>query len=97
MARRRRAGDLSIGEYRRFLDDFGGDWERFVRIDVSEPLVRVAGDLAETHRLGGYDALQLASALSFRDRVGTAPTFASWDDDLDAAAAREGLPRLRHR
>jgi uncharacterized protein len=97
MTRRRRAGNLTTADYRRFVEDFDADWERFIRIDVSESLVRTAGALAETHRLRGYDALHLASALVFRDRLGSSPTFGCWDDQLDAAATREGFLRLRHR
>lgn len=95
MARRRRAGDLTPVEYRRAVEDLTGDWERFVRVDVTEGLVRDAARLAETHRLRAYDALHLASALSLMGRLGAALIFASWDDGLDAAAAREGLPLFR--
>jgi uncharacterized protein len=94
-ARRRRSGDVTAADHRRIVTALSEDWERFVRIDVTEPLVREAGQLAEVHRLRGYDALQLASALWLRGRLPEAPTFASWDDALDAAASREGLPLLR--
>jgi predicted nucleic acid-binding protein len=96
LARRRRAGDLTSTEYRRAVEQFTDDWELFIRIDVTEPLVREAAGLAERHRLRAYDALHLASALSFAART-DGSMFGSWDDDLDAAAAREGLPLLRAR
>lgn len=73
------------------------DWERYVKIGVSEALVKQAAQLAEKHRLRGYDAIHLASALLLADEIGGDVVFASWDDDLDVAAAREGLPLLRPR
>jgi predicted nucleic acid-binding protein len=90
LARRRRSGDLSAADYRRCIGDLGRDWDRLVRIDVTEDLVHEAGRLAEHHRLRGYDALHLASALTL-DRVGEGLAFASWDADLNRAADREGL------
>ena len=97
LARRRRSGDLTVAECRRAVDDLNGDWERFIKVEVTEALVHEAARLADVHRLRGYDALHLASALSLADALGAAPMFASWDDDLDAAAARQGLPLLRSR
>jgi predicted nucleic acid-binding protein len=95
LARRRRAGDLTSAEYRRCVGDFTSDWERLVRVDVTEDLIHDAGRLAESHRLRGYDALHLASALALRGQVGESSMFASWDDDLTRAAGREGLTLLR--
>ena len=96
-ARRRRAGDATPSEHRRVVRDLADDWDRFVRVEVTDTLVNRAGGLAETHRLRGYDAVHLASALWLRDRLPEAPLFASWDDALDVAAQREGLPLLRAR
>lgn len=64
---------------------------------MSEPLIHQAAELAERHRLRGYDALHLASALLLAGRLGEEMAFASWDDDLDAAAARQGLTLIRSR
>lgn len=97
LARRRRAGDVSSAAYRHALGELAHDWERYVRIEVSESLVVRAASLAEAHRLRGYDAIHLASALLLSDRLGGDTVFASWDDALDAAAAREGLRLLRGR
>lgn len=67
-------------------------------IEPSENVRSEAVRLAEAHALRGYDAIHLASAVTLRrqlddDRV----HFASWDDELDAAAAREGFEVLRSR
>jgi len=97
LARRRHHGDVSATHHRDALVSLADDWERVVRIDVNERLVNRAAQLAETHRLRGYDAIQLASGLLFAERLGEDTLFCSWDDALDAAAAREGLPLLRVR
>lgn len=95
LARRRRAGDLTSAEHRRLVEEFGADWERYVKIEITEPLVAEAADLADRHRLRAYDALHLASVLSLAARAAAPPTFCCWDGDLLAAASREGLSLLR--
>jgi predicted nucleic acid-binding protein len=97
LARRRRAGHSSPAQHRRALDELAEDWDRYVRLEVSGSLVRRAAELAEAPRLRGYDAIHLASALLLADRLGGETIFASWDDVLDAAAAREGFRLLRER
>jgi predicted nucleic acid-binding protein len=62
-------------------------------MDVSDPVVRRAGELAERHALRGYDAIQLAAALDFRD-AGADLEFACFDDRLAKAASRERLPLI---
>lgn len=54
--------------------------------EISDELVRSAGDLAEHEALRGYDAVHLAAALFVRVDV-----LASADVDLCSAAARRGL------
>lgn len=71
------------------------DWERYLRIEVNEALLRTAAGVAETYRLRAYDAIHLASARTLRDHRGEPIAFASWDRDLDAAASRDGFRLLR--
>jgi predicted nucleic acid-binding protein len=56
-------------------------------VDATAQIVRSAGDLAERHGLRGYDAVHLASALSF----GTELTLTTWDTDLAEAGRASGL------
>ena len=77
------------------MEEFEADWERYVKIEITEPLVVNAADLAERHRLRAYDALHLASVLILAARAADPPTFCCWDGDLLAAASREGLALLR--
>jgi len=97
LARRRQAAHLDAASHRAILRELEANWERWIRLDVTEALVRDAARLAETYGLRAYDAVHLASALVFAARHGGDVAFASWHDRLDAAATREGLKLLRRR
>lgn len=57
-------------------------------LEVSAEVARSAGNLAEAHKLRGYDALHLAAALAPAD-PGLA--MATWDSDLIRAGPAAGL------
>jgi len=82
---------MSAGKHRRLVDELESDWPRYVRLDVSERLIREAAALADQHPLRAADAIHLASAMSARRQFGGGMLFACWDDGLSAAAAREGF------
>ena len=79
------------GQYSLLLQNFGGDWAQYAKVNLSPSLAVSAGELAERHALRGYDAVHLASALALRDRVPDVIRFSSWDGTLARAAAAEGL------
>ena len=93
-ARRRHVRELASHDYRRIVRDLDGDWGRYLRVDVTEPLVRAAARLADRHRLRAYDAVHLASARVVRERLAEPVFFASWDTALEAAARQEGFEPL---
>jgi predicted nucleic acid-binding protein len=62
-------------------------WVTMIRVVVTIELAQQAGELAERHRLRGFDAIHLASALS----LGAEATMVSWDNDLARAAHDAGL------
>jgi len=68
---------------------------RFKAFRTSDTVVDRAMNLAEAHKLRGYDAIQLASALLIEERMtaqGVGPvTLISADDELNQAAEAEGL------
>jgi predicted nucleic acid-binding protein len=97
LARRRHAGGLTPAEHRRVLEDLEGHWGRYARLELAEDMLIDAARLAEVHRLRAYDAVHLASAVLLARRPGGETLFVSWDDQLDAAAAREGLRLVRRR
>ena len=85
--RRRRERALSPTAYRTATRAFEDDWSRYLAVDVSAAICREAGNLAERHRLRGYDSVHLASYLEIARRAGVAETqFSSFDDRLNRAA-----------
>lgn len=63
-------------------------WDQVMGIEVDEPIVRAAGDLADRHRLRAADAIHLASAIRIREPD---TAFVAFDDRLREAAAAEGF------
>ena len=70
---------------------FAGDWPDIVRVPVTEALAERAELLAWEHGLRGYDSVQLASALTWKDAVGDEIVLATFDQRLWEAARRSGL------
>lgn len=70
---------------------FASDWPDLARVPVTEALVERAGALAWVHGLRGYDAVQLASALTWQESVGQDIVVATFDQQLWEAATRTGL------
>ncbi len=66
-------------------------WPTWVRIAVDERLVARAEGLAGEHGLRGYDAVHLAAALVWQERMGHPVVLATFDDELGEAARRVGL------
>lgn len=64
-------------------------------VALSPSILDQAVDLTQNHRLRGYDAVQLATALAANDSLVATGlpslTFVAADDDLLAAASNEGL------
>ena len=90
-ARARRDGRLSAQSYRRIVEAFVEDWPRYISVEVTDRLVKDAGDLAASRALRGYDALHLASALRLSQEVTGSVTFLAFDRALSLAAKREAL------
>lgn len=92
-ARHRRDGALTAPALRRVIQLLDTDWGCYTIVEVSEPLVRQAGALAERRALRAYDALHLAGALEIAGGT-TETVFACFDERLTLAARREGLAAL---
>ena len=89
-ARARRERILTPVDLRKAVRLLDEEWGTYTIVDVSDPLVRHAGLLAERHALRGYDAVQLAAALQVKPN-GSDVEFASFDARLNRAARRERL------
>jgi hypothetical protein len=66
-------------------------WNDVTRIDVTETLVRHAGELCDRHPLRAYDAVHLAACESLSDDD---VVLVAADGDLLAAARERGLAIL---
>ncbi|MCH8292191.1 type II toxin-antitoxin system VapC family toxin [Candidatus Poribacteria bacterium] len=95
-ARRLRMGDITHADYNMATTAFERHFRRqYTRLHLSLAVVHTAMGLTRQHRLRGYDAVQLATALTLRDSLRkrgiTDLTFVFADEDLCQAAAAEGL------
>jgi predicted nucleic acid-binding protein len=90
-AKAARAGLVTEDRARRAQRSFAGDWPDLVRVPATEALVERAETLAWDHGLRGYDAVQLASALTWQQSVGAEILLATFDQQLWEAAPKAGL------
>jgi predicted nucleic acid-binding protein len=89
--RARREALFSPHAYRHIVDAFEEDWPRYITVEVTDQIVKNAGNLAATRALRGYDALHLASVLSLRERISSSVMFLAFGRELTVAAKREAL------
>jgi predicted nucleic acid-binding protein len=90
-ARRFREKAFSPREYKRLVSFFNEDWENYFVVNVTKNLVLMAGNLAEKHRLRGYDAIHLSSAVRLHQELSSPVTFSCADQRLQKASALEEL------
>lgn len=90
-----RASDINETERDRVIVLFRSEAWRLCRLErVTTAIYTFAGDLCRMHRLRAYDAVQLACALTVRDKLATlsiVPTFVTADRELLSVASLEGL------
>ena len=92
-ARQHREGGLTKTEHDRAKTDFERDWPRYLTVEVSEAVYRNAGDLAEKHRLRGFDSIHLASYLSLFREGARQIRFSAFDEAMNRAARTEAKGR----
>lgn len=90
-ARRARAGELSQKSLHRVRTALEADGRRYTLIELTSHIATRAQDLSVARALRANDAIQLASALALRDRIGRPMAFVCYDERLCAAARAEGL------
>lgn len=77
-----------LEEVRRRLQ---GDWTSYAIVEVTQPLVELAGDYADTFALRGYDSVQLAAARIVQQTAQETVRFACFDTRLRKAAGTLGI------
>ena len=70
------------------------DWPEFAIVEVTQPLVELAGEYADTFALRGYDSVQLAAARILQEAVSGELCFACFDVRLQKAAKVLGMRTL---
>lgn len=91
LSRKSREKGIDEKEYQRVKTELDMDWEHYFILNLTNNLVKSAGDLAEKHALRGFDALHLASAVAIKRLTSLPVTFSSSDARLRSAAQDEGL------
>lgn len=67
------------------------DWPRFVKLEVTQTLVELAGEYAEAFALRAYDSIQLASVRTLHLELPGEVRFACYDSRLVKAARVLGI------
>ena len=96
-AKHRTPGGITQHQRDRALSRFLQDChEHFLLLLVDRPVIDRAVELTQNHRLRGYDAVQLATALvtsgTLKSQNLSPPIFIASDDNLLTAAKAENLP-----
>ncbi|NUO07263.1 MAG: type II toxin-antitoxin system VapC family toxin [Candidatus Brocadia sp.] len=93
-ARKQRDGSFSAKVLRKIVEDLNREWESYFLIEVTDGLIRLAGDIAEKHLLRGFDSIHLASAMNLKCKIASEVYFSSNDEKLNQAAGKEGITVL---
>lgn len=89
-----RGNRLPVQEVLEALDEFRSDWLNFQHVNIDEFLIARADSLASAYALRGYDAVQLACALTWSELLGAPVTMATFDKELHEAAQKSGMEVL---
>lgn len=92
LATAQRSSRLDAAEMDTAKNQFEALWEQVSVVPVDTALVRAAGEIAELHRLRGYEAVHLAAAVAV-----PATVVASADRQLVRAARNRGFSVARPR
>jgi predicted nucleic acid-binding protein len=90
-ARKQKEEEFSLKILRRIVEDLNRDWESYFVIEVTDGLIRVAGDIAGKYLLRGFDSIHLASAIHLKNKIGADIHFSSYDTRLNQSAEKEGI------
>jgi len=91
LARAARLGALDHESAQRAQRKSSREWPDLARVPVTELLVARAEILAWDFALRGYDAIQLASAVTWQESIGEDVVMATFDQQLWQAAPAAGV------
>ena len=78
------------------LQNFQGEWRDYIRLPVSEAIIVRADQLAWELNLRGYDAVHLATALTWEDTMREEVELVTFDQQLWGAAQQVGMTVSPH-
>ncbi len=91
MARRVREAPKDAATITLAQQRFQQQWPNFAIVEVTQTLVELAGDYADTFALRGYDSVQLAAARIVQESSDEPLRFACFDERLCKAAKILGM------
>ena len=91
LAKAVRVGAADRAKARSLLEAFRSDWLDMFRLNVNSTLAARAERLAWKENLRGYDTVQLASALVWKEHIAGGVPYAPFDVALWEAAGRHTL------
>lgn len=91
LARRARESARDAAALAQARQAWVASWPDLVVVEVSQPLVELAGDYAEAFALRAFDSVQLAALQTLRLQSGDDVRFACFDSRLVKAAAVLGV------
>ena len=93
--RRGQDGSLTHADLAKVRRRFGTEWNAYLRVPVTEEVVRRARAAAERHGIRTLDAVHLASLLELEERLGERIGLIAADGRLLQAATAEGVRVIR--
>ena len=94
LARRAREFPSDAEEIEAVRSRLRTDWPQYAVVEITQPIVELAGEFADTFALRGYDSVQLAAARTLQDSAGEEVQFACFDIRLGKAARILGMSGL---
>lgn len=92
LARRARESPTDADAIATVRERLRADWPHYAVVEITQALVELAGDYADTFALRAYDSVQLAAARMLHDAAGEEVRFACFDTRLGKAARLLGIP-----
>lgn len=91
LARRAREQSVDAAAVAQARTAFAADWPHYFTVDLTQPLMELAGDYAEAFALRAYDSVQLAAVQSVHRELPGEVRFACFDSRLSKAAGVLGI------
>jgi predicted nucleic acid-binding protein len=91
LARRSREQPQDVALLAQVRQQVALDWPRYLKVELTQALLELAGDYAEAFALRAYDSVQLASAQTLHREMPGQVKFACFDGRLVKAAGVLGM------